>query len=114
MEISTERLEGDITCIRLVGRLDIRGTAAIEDRLAALLAGVQGGCILDVARVTFLASIGIRAILINAKALQRRGGRLVILDPIPDVAQVLSITGIDTVIPVCLGMEAARAAAIAA
>jgi anti-sigma B factor antagonist len=110
MEISAEQLDGSITRIKLAGRLDIEGTSAVETRLAGYMAVNKGAFILDLADVSFLASIGIRAILLNAKAVQRRGGSLVLLDPAPEVAKVLSLAGIDTLIPVCSGLDAARAA----
>jgi anti-anti-sigma factor len=108
MDISAEQVEGGITCIRLSGRMDIQGAQAVETRLAAHLAAKSERFVLDLAGVTFLASIGVRAILLSAKALRGRGGRLAIIDPVPEVAKVLSLTGVGELVPICEGMEAAR------
>ena len=63
------------------------------------------------AQVSFLASIGIRTLLQNAKALKQRGGRMVLLNPTDVVDSVLQSTGIAEIIPVFRDLDAACAAA---
>jgi anti-anti-sigma factor len=64
--------------------------------------------ILDMTEVTFLSSMGIRTIVMSAKATKLRGARLVLLSPTEHVAEVLSTTGIDSLVPICDDLEAAR------
>jgi hypothetical protein len=45
----------------------------------------------------------------NAKAVERRGGRLVLLDPDPNVRTVLETASIHELIPVCDSLDDARA-----
>ena len=64
--------------------------------------------------VTFLASIGIRAIITNAKAQQHRGGRMVLLvGENTTVAKTLQATGIDALVPMFTDAGEAEAAALA-
>lgn len=86
--------------IRISGRLDILGTGEIEGKFAALAATEKLHLIVDLSEVSFLASIGIRAIITNAKAQQQRGGRMVLFvgDNLP-VAKTLESTGIDALVP---------------
>ena len=49
--------------------------------------------------VTFLASIGIRALVMTARTLHRRGGRLAIFGASDEARKVLHTTGIDGIIP---------------
>ena len=58
----------------------------------------------------FLASIGIRAILQNARAHRMRGGGMVLLAPPPLVDEVLRAAGVSNVVPIVADLEAARAA----
>ena len=86
--------------ISISGRLDIAGTDAIATHFTALAASAPRRVIVDLTAVSFLASIGIRALITNAKALQQRGGKLVLLvGSNESVAKTLEATGIDTLIP---------------
>ncbi|MGA8170032.1 MAG: STAS domain-containing protein, partial [Methylocystis sp.] len=50
--------------------------------------------------VTFLASLGIRTLIIGAKETANVGGKLVLLNPQPNVASVLRSSNVDTVMPI--------------
>lgn len=108
MEIEAQALEGDITRIRLSGRMDIQGVQQIDVKLAGHTAVNDGRFVIDLSAVDFLASIGIRSLVSTAKAVQKRGGKLVLLGPGEGVSRVLSMAGIDTIIPVCADLTSAR------
>ena len=96
------------------GRLDIPGTDEIATRFSALAASAQRRVVVDLTAVSFLASIGIRAIIGNAKALQQRGGKMVLLvGNNVTVTTTLEITGIDDLIPMFADAAEAEAAALA-
>jgi anti-sigma B factor antagonist len=100
--------------IALDGRLDITGIAEIEMKLASLSATAARRVVLDLTAVTFLASIGIRAIISNAKALQKRGGKMVLLVASDtSVDKTLESTGISVLLPICHDLAEADAAALA-
>src|SRR5262245_51268358 len=87
--------------IDLSGRLDIEGASAIDLKLTTLTATEQTFSIIDLSGIDFLASLGIATLVRNAKAARQRGGRMILLNPRPNVAKVLAVTQIDQVIPVC-------------
>jgi anti-anti-sigma factor len=93
--------------ISLVGRLDVEGTAAADLRLTAFAASARTFTVIDLSGLEFLASIGIGSLVKIAVAAQNRGGRLVLLDPQPNVSRVLAATKIDKVIPVVYGIDRA-------
>ncbi|MBR9884175.1 MAG: STAS domain-containing protein, partial [Oceanospirillales bacterium] len=74
----------------------------IETRFGELAGGEHAGVIVDMGDVPYMSSIGIRALLINAKAVSRRGGKYVVFNPQPDVKSVLEISGIDKIMDVCM------------
>ena len=74
MKLETEELDGGVLKVRLSGRMDIAGVDTIAMPFAALASTDNRRVILDLAGVDFLASIGIRAILQNARAHKLRGG----------------------------------------
>lgn len=55
----------------------------------------------DLSRVTFIASAGLRTLIAGARALLARQGKMVCLDPDPLVEQVLVRSGVDRLIPIC-------------
>jgi len=110
MRLETEELDGGILKVKLAGRMDIAGTDVISVPLAALAATDNRRVILDLSGVEFLASIGVRAILQNARAHHMRGGALVLLGPPPLIEEVLVTAGVPNVVPVVADLAAARAA----
>ena len=83
----------------LSGRLDMLGMEEIALKLTSLTAIKQLPVILDLRDVSFLASIGIRSIIFSARALDQKGGRMVILLGANELVKAtLESTGIDDVI----------------
>lgn len=100
MQIETQELEQNIKLISLRGRMDMQGTEAIDLKFTALTATHKGGYLIDLSQVEFIASIGIRTLLSNAKAANMRGGKMVLLNLQPMVADVMHTAGIDQLIPI--------------
>ncbi len=86
--------------IYLSGRLDIQGTEEIEVKLAELTLLPNRIVVVDCTEVTFLASIGIRALISNAKKLKKMGANMMLLiNNNSSVQKTLEIVGIDTLVP---------------
>lgn len=108
----------DDTCeavrrIHLSGRLDIPGVEAVSTAFAELSASTRRNIVVDLSAVTFLVSFGIRELITNAKAIQQRGGRMVIcVGNNRAVKKTLETTGIDTLIPTFADAAQADAAAL--
>ncbi len=113
MLVEHDDLEDGVRLIRLKGRLDLEGTDAADLKLTSLAAVKQGFVIVDLEGVEFMSSIGVSIIVKVARALFSRKGRLVLLSPKPNVADVLFRTQIDQIIPVCGDLAAARTAVLA-
>src|ERR1700733_7880009 len=98
--IDTEEIIPGVTKLNLRGRLDAPA-AQIIDQAFARMAGAQERLIVDLSRVSFIASAGLRTLIAGARSLIARQGRMVCLDPDPLVEQVLVRSGVDRLIPVC-------------
>jgi len=109
MEMTLSQLGNGISLIKLSGSLDIIGTGQIEARLAGYCARDGLRVIVDVSEVKFLSSIGIRLLLRNAESVTSRRGKMVLLNPIPEVNETLEITGIPGIIPTYSDLESAEA-----
>jgi len=100
MNISEEQLQNSITKINLSGRMDIEGVGQIETKFSGMSASPRMAIIVDMSEVPYMSSIGIRALIMNAKAVGKRGGKFVLLNPEPNVKNVLETSGIDQIIPI--------------
>jgi anti-sigma B factor antagonist len=110
MELRTEQLAEGIEKISLIGRLDSAGTQEIDMRFSALVATRKLFAVVDMSEVSFLASIGIRALITNARAQKQRGGEMALAGPPPLVADVLKVAGVDTIIPLYPDVDSAFSA----
>lgn len=109
MHIEAESLDNGILKINLAGRMDVQGAQEIDLKFTGYTAK-QHAVIVDLSTVDFLASIGIRTLLLSAKAVASRGGRMAVLNPDVNVTKVLEMAGIDTLIPICRSVDEARSA----
>ncbi len=109
MQIDSETLADGILKIILAGRMDLQGAQEIDVKFSAYAAR-QRAVVVDMSAVDFLASIGIRTLLLTAKAMAQRGGKIVLLNPDANVTHILEMAGIDTLIPVLRSLEDARSA----
>jgi anti-anti-sigma factor len=108
MQISSEEMPGGITRVALDGRMDIAG-AALVDLKMNIIAGSANKLLIDLGKVEFLGSMGLRSIVIPARAVKSRGGKVVLFAPNEMVESVLKTSGIDTLIPVYHELDAAIA-----
>jgi anti-sigma B factor antagonist len=114
VELQYSELENNIRLIKLTGRLDIIGKGEIETRFAGYCGGEKVRVIVDLSGVDFLASIRIRLLTLTARSVASRGGKMVLLNPMPDVQSVLEITGIPAIIPVYSYLASAETVLMAA
>jgi anti-anti-sigma factor len=108
MEWNVVDLENGLSRLTLEGRMDLQGSLAI-DPVFAKIAEEKSHVVVDLSSVTFLASLGLRTLVVSCKTLAGKGGNLVLLNPQPAVEKVLMTSGISTIIPVVSDMGAAEA-----
>jgi len=99
MRLSLTPMENGITRVSLSGRLDVQSAIEIDDEFTKL-ANESKNLLVDLSGVTFIASLGIRTLVIGAKATATNGGKMVLLNPQPNVEQVLRTSHVDTVMPI--------------
>ena len=93
MEIQTTRM-GQVHVMHLSGRLDAFSASAFEQRCSELLHGdAMRHVVLDLAKVDYLSSFGLRAMLNLGKLLEPLGGELHVADLQPAVAKVYRGSG---------------------
>jgi anti-sigma B factor antagonist len=106
MRMTTEEVAPGVTKATLVGRLDITGSQEIELAFNAM-AGAHRALIVDLAEVEFIASLGLRLLIVAARTVQRKGGRMILLRPPIEVEAVLLSSGTDNVVPILRNLDEA-------
>jgi len=115
MSISYSDVGENLRKIVITGRLDIPGTDSVAAKLEALTAEPKKAVVVDLSSLRFLASIGIRSLIVCAKTVQQRGGRMVLLvvGDNSSVRMSLEATGVGDLIPMFKTTAEAERAAIA-
>jgi anti-sigma B factor antagonist len=99
-----ETLPSGALVVTLLGRMDINGAMEIDVHFTNM----------DLSEVDFLASMGLRTLILGAKSVQStKNGRMVLLNPRKEVERVLVSSGTDSLIPVCHDRADAERRAVA-
>ncbi len=97
MQLKTEIVAPGVVKVNLSGRMDIAGAAAIDLHFNALV-GSERALIIDLSEVSFIASMGLRTLILGARTVASKRGRMVLLNPNPNVEEVLKTIGIETMV----------------
>lgn len=109
IEVEINSLNEGIKHIRLLGRLDMKNVLLIDSRFTAAVLTGETRVLVDLAGVDFLASLGIRLLVANAKALSERGGLMVLAQAHALTLKTLQVSGVDSFIPLFDQLEEAIA-----
>ncbi len=104
MQIDAVEIRDGVAQVNLNGSLDVSGAARIERELATTVRSTRD-LIVNLAGVSFLSSQGVRVLVANAKAMQSRGGRMLIIGATPNVGKVLKVIGAARIIPMAESLD---------
>jgi anti-anti-sigma factor len=99
MEISQER-DGDVTIVRLSGRLDSSAASSAEERLSSALVGEPPRIAIDMSDLAYISSAGLRVLLVLAKKVQQQKGKVALGGLVANVREVFAVSGFDTIFPI--------------
>jgi anti-anti-sigma factor len=109
MPIMVVDLDDGITRVILSDRMDAAG--AVESAMEMYYVGESANAvIIDLARVTFIASLALRNIVSLAKSVIKKKGKVVMLAPQPSVEEVLITSGLDMLMEIHRDQASAVAA----
>jgi len=108
MQIEETR-SGDILILRPQGRLDAVSSPALQDNALGHVDAGATSLVLDMEKVEYLSSAGLRVVLMAAKRLRESGGRLVVCSLHGIVLEVFGMSGFDKIIETAPDQAAALA-----
>ncbi|MFF4441091.1 STAS domain-containing protein [Streptomyces sp. NPDC001621] len=97
----------DTYVIEVDGELDHHTTGQLDEAIDHALTRGAAAVLIDLQPTTFLDSSGLNALLTAHRAAARAGARLALIAPSAAVHRMLSLTGVDRVLPTCPTTEAA-------
>jgi anti-sigma B factor antagonist len=109
MDMQVIQADNEITHVVLDGRFDIQGAQEVDSRFDEL-AKSSKALVVDLAKVSFLASLGIRTLMLSAKTLIRHGGDMAVCGANENVEKVLRTTGFNEVAGIYPDYESAARA----
>jgi len=77
--------------LALTGRLDTHSYGELDRQLAPLLASGIQSLVLDLAGLEYISSAGVRSIFKARKALSAHGGKVVVVNPQPQIQKVFDV-----------------------
>jgi anti-anti-sigma factor len=93
-------LENGIKHAKLVGSMDLQGTNLIHHEFTIKLASSTAPVLIEMSEVSFIGSLGMRTLIMTAKAVHQRGGKTAILKPQALVREALVLAGFDKIMPI--------------
>ena len=84
--------DGDILTVRPNGRLDSITAPIYADQLEQELEGISQ-IVMDLEQVDYIASAGLRTLLISEQKMEKRGGGVKLINVSENIREVLKLTG---------------------
>ena len=100
MQMKIIRTDDSIQHVALVGRLDVRGVNAVQYEFLQQTSLIPRSTLVDLSKVSYIASLGIGMLVSAAKALERRGGKMVLIGPSDLVRETLETSSLHSLIPI--------------
>lgn len=105
MEITASNHE-DWTVLEVSGSVDASTAPAFQAEAMGRIGQGAKKMAIDVSKVEYMSSAGLRVLLMIFKALKAGGGAMCMLSPSPFVAEVLELSGFSGIMPVAENREA--------
>ena len=108
MEI-TQRVEGDVTVVVPEGRIDTMAAEQLDETLQAVVAGGSHRVVVDMSKVEYISSAGLRSLAAVLVRCREEGGDMRLAALNERVTRVFKIIGFDLLMSVADTPEAAVA-----
>src|SRR5690348_13450315 len=104
MKMEVKDLEGGVKQVELEGRLDTIGVGEVESRFNAAIVSAGKSAIVDLSKVDFITTMGIRMLTSAAKHLNESKAKIAVYAPSEFVSEILDAVSLDKIVPICKDM----------
>ena len=109
MDMNVNDTPDGVTHLALDGRFDIAGAEQVDGPVAEVARRAKI-LVIDLSKVPFIASLGVRTLMISAKTMIARGAFIAVAGASDGVEKVLRLTGFDELVGLYPDAAAAEAA----
>ncbi|MBI3798566.1 MAG: STAS domain-containing protein [Deltaproteobacteria bacterium] len=92
MEVSEEK-KGDVLIVGVSGKLEVTNSRAFEERILAVIDAGERQLVVDLSRLDYVSSAGLRVFVTAAKLLNSANGKIVFCSLKEPVREVFDIAG---------------------
>ena len=106
MELNVKNVEKGIL-VSVIGRMDAVSSPEFEKELGKLIDESNVNFVINLQDLTYISSSGLRSVLITAKKLKGRNGRILLASLQTVVKEIFEISGFSAIIPIYESVEEA-------
>jgi anti-sigma B factor antagonist len=103
--IEVSEVSEGVYVVALAGEMDIATSPELVSRLEQVRGKGAYRVMVDLSRLSFIDSSGIKALVSSAKTVEANGGRLVVVAPPPHLEKVFDIVRLSSVVPVAASLK---------
>jgi anti-anti-sigma factor len=96
MEITQENKNG-IECLKIEGRLDAASAADAEKTISEAINAGNEKIVINLEELRYISSAGLRTLLVAAKEIKAKNGKIVICSMIESVKKIFDISGFTSI-----------------
>lgn len=109
MQLEIVPIDATTSRIVLDGRLDAPGCERIETQFTAHASASPAHILVDMSKLAFIGSLGIRLLISNARVIQRRGRKMIIIGAGAQPMDVFETVALGDLIPIVKDEAEAKA-----
>lgn len=99
LQCTTEKKEG-LTFLHIQGRIDANSSGKIEEKFKEILEIEHQAVIVDLSRVDYVSSAGLRLMIAATKKFQGKGVRLLFCHMLDEVREIIKMAGFETILDI--------------
>lgn len=93
----TQNLGNGLVNVKVEGRLDATSSIEAQKELERILDADSSKMLVDLSGLEYISSAGLRVLLVVAKKMQQKGGKIVLAALTPNVKEVFEISGFSSI-----------------
>lgn len=99
LELQSDQIEG-VLVVSVTGRIDGMNAQEFHENLDRQISGTDNPVVLDLEKLSYISSAGLRSVLLIAKTLQSRKTRFMLCSLPGPIKEIFEIAGFDKIINV--------------
>jgi anti-anti-sigma factor len=92
-----QQAQAGIVSLSVIGRLDAVSAIDADREFSKVLEADNDKLLINLAQLEYISSAGLRVLLVVAKKIQQKGGKVVLCSMLPNVTEVFEISGFSSI-----------------